>query len=134
MYDPLGEQNYIRPKIEVKDALNIWHTSSNFIAGEELKIAVFDTGETDEPGIEVKDTSNVDEFIKVCNAVYPNAYTDAFRRSEKKARYLSPQGNECKIIRTTENTVTLLIYDNLEDPHEWTTTIENFTKNYKAIS
>lgn len=52
----------------------------------------------------------------------------------KKVSYLSPQGHTCKMIRATENTVTLLIYDNPNDPHEWTTTIDNFCKNYKAIS
>lgn len=45
--------------------------------------------------------------------------------------YLSPQGHKCTILRTTENTVTLLVYDNPNDPHEWTTNLDNFKKNYK---
>lgn len=39
-----------------------------------------------------------------------------------KTRYLSPRGHEVTIIRTTEDTITLMVYDNLNDPHEWTTT------------
>jgi hypothetical protein len=49
----------------------------------------------------------------------------------KKKIYISPKGVECKILRETNETVTLLIYDNPNDPHEWTMTKEKFLKKYK---
>lgn len=51
----------------------------------------------------------------------------------RKPRWLSPRGIEVEIIRTTVNSVTLMVYDNPNDPHEWTTTLDNFTNNYKPI-
>ena len=132
--------------VEIENVLDVWRISSNFIEGEEVKIAIFDTGK-EEPGVKVKDTSDVNVFIKQVgiedttskefiewqkNKIKSSTpYTDAM---ERKVSYLSPQGHTCKMIRATENTVTLLIYDNPNDPHEWTTTIDNFCKNYKAIS
>lgn len=59
--------------------------------------------------------------------------TEAIEGSFKKTRYLSPRGHEVTIIRTTEDTITLMVYDNPSDPHEWTTTRQNFEKNYKVI-
>ena len=53
---------------------------------------------------------------------------------DRKLSYKSHRGYECKIIRSTESTVTLLIYDNPNDPHEWTTSIDNFIKNYVLVS
>ena len=52
---------------------------------------------------------------------------------QKKPRYLSPRGKEVEIIRETENSVTLMVYDNPTDPHEWTTTKDNFANNYTPI-
>lgn len=51
----------------------------------------------------------------------------------KKPRFLSPRGKEVEIIRKTENSVTLMVYDNPTDPHEWTTTLNNFANNYTPI-
>lgn len=50
-----------------------------------------------------------------------------------KQRYLSPRGHEVTIIRETDSSVTLMVYDNPNDPHEWTTTKQNFEKNYKPL-
>ena len=50
-----------------------------------------------------------------------------------KQQYISPKGHKVTIIRETESSVTLMVYDNLNDPHEWTTTRQNFEKNYIPI-
>ena len=50
-----------------------------------------------------------------------------------KQHYISPKGHKVTIIRETESSVTLMVYDNLNDPHEWTTTRQNFEKNYIPI-
>lgn len=57
-----------------------------------------------------------------------------------KQQYISPKGHKVTIIRETESSVTLMVYpkqsfdsDNLSDPHEWTTTRQNFEKNYILI-
>ena len=57
-----------------------------------------------------------------------------------KQQYISPKGHKVTIIRETKDTITLLVYpkqlfdsDNLSDPHEWTTTRQNFEKNYIPI-
>ena len=63
-----------------------------------------------------------------------NCYAEVISMANNKARYRSNRGHECKIIRSTDSTVTLLIYDNPNDPHEWTTSIDNFVKNYVLIS
>ena len=51
-----------------------------------------------------------------------------------KQQYISPKGHKVTIIRETESSVTLMVYDNPNDPHEWTTTRQNFEKNYILIS
>lgn len=65
-----------------------------------------------------------------------NSYAEEIIQTQqlKRCRYKSRQGIECKIIRYTENSVTLLVFDNPEDPHEWTTNIDNFVKNYTLVS
>lgn len=50
-----------------------------------------------------------------------------------KQQYISPKGHKVTIIRETESSVTLMVYDNPNDPHEWTTTRQNFEKNYIPI-
>lgn len=53
-----------------------------------------------------------------------------------KQQYISPKGHKVTIIRETENTITLLVYPKQSfdsDPHEWTTTRQNFEKNYTLI-
>ena len=50
-----------------------------------------------------------------------------------KQHYISPKGHKVTIIRETESSVTLMVYDNPNDPHEWTTTRQNFEKNYIPI-
>lgn len=52
---------------------------------------------------------------------------------QKKPRWLSPRGIEVEMIRETANSVTLMVYDNPSDPHEWTTTLDNFANNYTPI-
>lgn len=51
--------------------------------------------------------------------------------TQEEQIYITPRNNECKILRETTDTVTLMIYDNPNDPKEWTTTKRNFEKNYK---
>lgn len=48
----------------------------------------------------------------------------------KTERYISPQGNICRIIRENDDTVTLMIEHSDGYQHEWTTTRRNFESRY----